>query len=77
MAALEAMLPDELERHVQMNKNRITSYALMREEVTTYAESRAGVMTKAAAKPPSKPVAVDPDAMDTSALWRDTGKGKK
>ncbi|CAK0894978.1 unnamed protein product, partial [Prorocentrum cordatum] len=77
MAALEAMLPDELERHVQMNKNRITSYALMREEVTTYAESRAGVTTKAAAKPPSKPVATDPNAMDTSALWRDTGKGKK
>ena len=42
MAALESLVPVELETHLQMNSTRLTSYEEMRNEVVTYVESRIG-----------------------------------
>ena len=35
MSSLEALLPDDLEKHVQMNRARLNSYNLLREEMKT------------------------------------------
>ena len=40
MAALESMVPTDLENHLQMNHVRLESYEQMRAEVVTYLESR-------------------------------------
>ena len=36
MSYLEALLPDDLEKLVQLNRMRLTSYGVMREEIKTY-----------------------------------------
>ena len=36
MSSLEALLPDDLEKHVQLNRARLTSYGVLREEIKTY-----------------------------------------
>ena len=33
MSSLEALLPDDLEKHVQLNRARLTSCGVMREEI--------------------------------------------
>ena len=40
MSSLEALLPDDLEKHVQLNRARLTSYGVLREEIKTYCGSR-------------------------------------
>lgn len=40
MASLEALLPEELERHIHMTRSRILSCEALREEVVAYAEAR-------------------------------------
>ena len=40
MAALEALLPEELERHRQFQRSRLDTYQKLREEVVLYAEAR-------------------------------------
>ena len=40
MSSLEALLPDDLEKHVQMNRARLTSYCVLREEIRTYCKCR-------------------------------------
>ena len=40
MAALEALLPEELERHCQLQRSRLDTYQKLREEVVLYAEAR-------------------------------------
>ena len=46
MAALESFCPAELEKHLQMNANRLDTYEAMREEVKTFVEVRAGIKIK-------------------------------
>ena len=70
MAALEAMLPDELEKHIQLNRGRLNDYNALRNEVMLYAEARG----TSSAPPKPTPTPHHPDDMDTSAL--DKGKGK-
>ena len=36
MSSLEALLPDDLEKHVQLNRARLTWYGVLREEIKTY-----------------------------------------
>ena len=36
MSSLEALLPDDLEKHVQLNRARLNSYGLLRDEIKTY-----------------------------------------
>ena len=38
MSSLEALLPDDLEKHVQLNRARLTAYGVLREEIKTYCE---------------------------------------
>ena len=35
MSPLEALLPDDLAKHVQLNRSRLTSYGVLREEIKT------------------------------------------
>ena len=46
MAALEAMLPDALENHVQLNRARLDTYAKLRAEIMLYTEAKAGTAMK-------------------------------
>ena len=46
MAALEAPLPEELERHCQLQRSRLDTYQKLREEVVLYAEARGCVAPK-------------------------------
>lgn len=68
MAALESMLPDDLERHVQLNRSRLQDYNALRNEVMLYAEARG--------TPSRPPKDVHNDPMDTSMLDKG-GKSKK
>ena len=40
MSSLEDLLPDDLEKYVQLNRARLTSYGVLREEIKTYCECR-------------------------------------
>ena len=46
MAALEALLLEELERHCQLQRSRLDTYQKLREEVVLYAEARGYVAPK-------------------------------
>ena len=36
MSSLEALLPDDLEKQLQLNRARLNSYGVLREEIKTY-----------------------------------------
>ena len=40
MSSLEALLPDDLEKHVKLNRARLTSYGVLREEMKTHCDCR-------------------------------------
>ena len=40
IAPLEALLPEDLERHIQMNRNRLVSFAKLRVDIVLCAEAR-------------------------------------
>ena len=69
MSSLEALLPDDLEKHVQLNRARLTSYGVLR-EIKTYCESRGHTGRNTKQKGPSHPRGDDP--VDVGAF----GKGK-
>eukprot|EP00971_Amphidinium_carterae_P110177 2182470-Amphidinium_carterae.1 len=62
MASLEALLPEDLEKHVQLQRSRLDTYAKLREEVVLYAEARGFTATKpgGVAKPRADPRPDDP-----------------
>ncbi|CAK0830015.1 unnamed protein product [Prorocentrum cordatum] len=45
-SALEALVPDDLEKHLQLNASRLKKYNDMRQEVMTYYETRTGKLVK-------------------------------
>ena len=45
MNSLEALLPDDLEKHVQLNRARLTSYGVFGEEIKTYCGCRTQMLT--------------------------------
>ena len=74
MISLEALLPYGLEKHVQLNRARLTSYGVLREEIKTYCGSHAARNAKQ--KGSSHPGGDDP--MDIGAFGKGKGKqGKK
>ena len=75
MISLEALLPDDLEKHVQLNRARLTSYGVLREEVKTYCEcgDHANARNEKQ-KGSSHPGGDDP--MDIGAFGKGKGKGK-
>eukprot|EP00974_Lingulodinium_polyedra_P081331 7877635-Lingulodinium_polyedra.AAC.1 len=46
IAALEAIVPTELERHLQLNASRFADYKAAREEVRLFVETRIGMKLK-------------------------------
>ena len=70
-SSLEALLPDDLEKHVQLNRARLTSYGVLREEIKTYCDCRGHA--NARRRGSSHPGGDDP--MDIGALGK--GKGKQ
>ena len=76
MSSLEALLPDDLEKHVQLNRARLTSYGVLREEIKTYCECRGHANARnAKQKGSSHPGGEDP--MDIGAFGKGKGKQRK
>ena len=73
MSSLEALLPDVLEKHVQLNRAKLTSCGVLREEINTYCECRGHAARNAKQKGSSHPGRDDP--MDIGAFGK--GKGKQ
>ena len=74
MSSLEALVPDDLEKHVQLDRARLTSYGVLREEIKTYCECRGHANARnMKQKGPSHQVGNDP--MDIGAFGK--GKGKQ
>ena len=74
MSSLEALLPDDLKKHVQLNRARLNSYGVLREEIKTYCECRGHANARnTKQKGPSHPRGDDP--MDISVFGK--GKGKE
>ena len=74
MSSLEALLPDDLEKHVQLNSARLTSYGVLREEIKTYCECRSHANARNAKQKGSAHPGGD-DPMDIGAFGK--GKGKQ
>ena len=74
MGSLEALLPDDLEKHVQLNRARLTAYGVLREQIKTYCECRGHANARnTRQKGSSHPGGDDP--MDIGAFGK--GKGKQ
>ena len=66
MAALESLVPTDLEVHLQMNSSRFETYDAMRAEVLTFIESRTG----------SRNDKIRDDPMDVDSVVKGKGKNK-
>ena len=75
MSALEALLPDDLEKHVQLNRARLTSYGVLREEIKTYCGCRGHAARNVRQKGPSHTGGDDP--MDIGAKESKDSKDSK
>ena len=60
MSSLEALLPDDLERHEQLNRARLNSYGLFKKEIKTRCECRGHAARNAKQKGSSHPGGDDP-----------------
>lgn len=78
-AALESLVPDELEKHLQLNANRLSDYDAAREEVRMYVEARAGLKLKekSVTEKTGKNHQGGGDPMDVDSFVKGKGKGKK
>ena len=72
--ALESLLPEALEAHVQLNRVRIDDYQKLRDEVVMCTEAKTGLQMKI--QKPSQPVK-GPSAMDVNAFAKGGGGGGK
>ena len=79
MAALEALLPEELERHCQLQRSRLDTYQTLREEVVLYAEARGYVAPKLDQVAKAREDRDDPMDVGGFGQWkvRPTFKGKE
>ena len=75
MSSLEALLPDDLEKHVQLNRAGLNSYGVLREEIKTYCEWRGHAARNAKQKGSSHPGG--DDSMDIGAFGKGKGKQSK
>ena len=73
MASVEALLPGELERHVQLNRSRWTSYEELQTVVALYVETRVVGSAPRVVKPSAARVVGDP--LDVDALFKGGGGG--
>ena len=76
MSSLESLLPDGLEKHVQLNRARLASYGVLREEIKTYCECRGHANARnTKQKGSSHPGGYDP--MDIGAFVKGKDKQSK
>ena len=75
MAALESLVPSDLENHLQMNATKFEDYLTMRTEVIRYVEAKAGAKVKDV-KIQQHDKTRDGDPMDVDALMKGKGSGK-
>ena len=74
MAALESLVPTDLEVHLQMNSSRFETYDAMRAEVLAFIESRTGSrMTETKVHKHDK---IRDDPMDLDSVVKGKGKNK-
>ena len=71
-AALEALVPGELEQHLAMNRARITTYDQVRAEIQAYIEARRSQFALKVGAGARNPDAMD---VDSFARWGKGGKG--
>ena len=80
MAALEALLPEELERHCQLQRSRLDPYQKLREEVVLYAEARGYVAPKLGQVSKTREYRDDPMDVGGFGQWKgrnsSEGQGK-
>ena len=80
MAALEALLPEELERHCQLQRSRLDTYQKLREKVVLYAEARGYVAPKLGQVSTAREDRDDPMDVGGFGQWKGRnfpkGKGK-
>ena len=66
-ASLELLVPTDLEKHLILNKNRLTSYELMKQEIELVVESSVG-SKGAIARPGPASSSSGPQPMDVDAV---------
>ena len=71
-SVLEAMCPEQLEQHIQMNRHRLLNYAAVRQEVASYLETKTGAILNRGGQSRR-----NEDDMDTSSFQKGNGKGGK
>ena len=78
MAALEALLPEELKRHCQLQRSRLDTYQKLREEVVLYAEASGYVASKLGQVSKAREDRDDPMDVGGFGQWkgRNVHKGK-
>ena len=78
MAALEALLPEELKRHCQLQRSLLDTYQKLREEVVLYAEARGYVASKLGQVSKAREDRDDPMDVGGFGQWkgRNVHKGK-
>ncbi|CAK0857259.1 unnamed protein product [Prorocentrum cordatum] len=73
MAALEMLVPQDIENHLVLNKHRLDTFQDSLNEVMTIVEARTGVEIK---EPSIRARAHHPDDMDVGSFGAPKGKGK-
>ncbi|CAK0821340.1 unnamed protein product, partial [Prorocentrum cordatum] len=73
MAALEMLVPQDIENHLVLNKHRLETFQDSLNEVMTIVEARTGVKIK---EPSIRARAHHPDDMDVGSFGAPKGKGK-
>ena len=74
MSSFEALLPNDLEKHVQLNRAKLNSFGVLGEEIKTYCECRGHANARNAKQKGSSHLGGD-DPMDIGAFGK--GKGKQ
>ena len=77
LAGLESLVPEELEKHLILNSNRLRTFEDARVEVVTYVEAKFG-LRKRDSKPSDTSTRGHSDPMDVAAVNSlSSGKGKR
>ena len=77
LAGLESLVPEELEKHLILNSNRLRTFEDVRVEVVTCVEAKFGLRTRDS-KPSDTCVRGHSDPMDVDAVNSlSSGKGKR
>ena len=76
LSSLESLLPDDLEKRVQLTRARLTSYGVLREEIKTYCECRGHANARSVRQKGSSHPGGD-DPMDIGVFGKGKGKQSK